>query len=372
MKTYEACFDSTKEGVYSISLVDDPATKEMFIYMNSDTKIELKDVDKEQGLIIGVVLKPDQLIYRYNQETKEEFNIVFRSDTVKELAHNFIEKGYQTNSKLEHEDPIEGVSIVESWVVADSKKDKAAVLGLEVDKGDWVTMMKIHNEELKREYLRTGKLKGYSVDAFMELKEINLSSNSKIDINMSDVKETIKEGFAKLEKLFLGKEEKVETVELGSVPSGDIVVQFDGEELSAGAPVWMLGEGDVKIPLPVGEYPVEGGVLVVAEEGVAGELRADEAPDAEAETKAELAEGGEATPSAPDVKEAINDIKSILVKFKEDTDAKFDKLEKENVSLKSEVVELSAQPAASPIKSRAEVPYSEMTNVEKMRYNKDN
>lgn len=374
MKTYEACFDSTKEGVYSISLVDDPATKEMFIYMNSDTKIEMKEVDKEQRILLGVVLKPDQLIYRFNQETKEEFNIVFRADTIKELSHNFFKRGYQTNSKLEHETPIEGVTIAESWIVEDSENDKANALGLKVEKGTWVAMMKVDSEEIWSDYVKTGEVKGFSVDAFMELKEINLSSNLNSDIKMSDViKESIKSGFAELKELFLSKEKK-ETVELGSVPSGDIVVQFDGEELVSGAPVWMLGEGDVKIPLPVGEYPVEGGVLVVAEEGVAGELRADEAPDAEAETKAELAEGGEATPapSAPESGNKFDEIKQLIVKFKEHTDAKFDKLEKENVALKSEVLELSAQPASKAVGSRVEMKVNpdKLTNYQKLQVNR--
>ena len=288
MKTYEACFDATKEGVYSISLVDDPATQEMFIYMNSDKKIELKEVNKEQRILMGVVLKPDQLIYRYNEQTKEEFNIVFRADTIKDLAHNFYKQGYQTNSKLEHDEPIDGVTIVESWIVEDSDKDKSAALGLKADKGDWVAMMKIDSDTIWNDYVKTGQVKGFSIDAFMELKEINLTSNSKTEINMSDVTEAITKGFENLKLSLLGKKGDVK---LGSVPSGDIVVMFDGETLEVGAAVWMEGEDAVKIPLPVGSYPIEGGTLVVSEEGVAGELNPTEAPAEEApapDVKAEL------------------------------------------------------------------------------------
>ena len=57
------------------------------------------------------------------------------------------------------------------------------------------------------------------------------------------------------------------------------------KRLKVGGSVWVQGEDDAKIPLPVGEIPLEdGSVLVIAEEGVVAEVKKLEAePEAKEE-----------------------------------------------------------------------------------------
>jgi len=80
MKTYEATFKDDSEGVFAISLVNDPATQETFIALSKQEQIQLAEVDKEKRILIGLVLQPDQLIYR--NQGGEEFNIVFSAETI--------------------------------------------------------------------------------------------------------------------------------------------------------------------------------------------------------------------------------------------------------------------------------------------------
>ena len=195
---------------------------------------------------------------------------------------------------------------------------------------------------------------GFSIDAFLKLKEVNLKSN----INMSE----IKTGFAKLTDdllvaLGLNKPETeaVDTkVEFGAIKSEDgaVTIQFEGEMLEVGGSVWVQGEDDAKIPLPVGEIPLEdGSVLVIAEEGVVAEVKKLEA---EPEAKEELAEPNQVATA----KEVTDAIKSVLIKYSEQTNERIEALETklsaivlENETLKKEVVELSEQPAAKAIKA---------------------
>ena len=78
MKTYKAKFKKGSKGAFAISLVKDPANTEHFIALSKQEElITLSKVDEEQRVVMGLVLQPGQLIPRYNEETQEEFNIVF-------------------------------------------------------------------------------------------------------------------------------------------------------------------------------------------------------------------------------------------------------------------------------------------------------
>jgi len=360
MKTYEAVFNPESEGVYAISLVEDPAMEGLFIAL-SKQKIELKTVDEEQRILMGLVLEPDKPIYR--NQGGEEFNIVFNSQTIKDLSYNFFKSGFQLNSTIEHEgENLNGVSFVESWIVEDPKIDKSANFGLSYPKGSWIATMKVDNNEVWENYIKTGKVQGFSVDAFVSLKEIKLNSNKMAEEKkdfVSEITDAIKDGF----KAILGKEE-VE-VELGSVAlaDGSIILMFEGEMLEVGGAVWVEGENGERIPAPVGEHPLENGqVLVIAEEGIAGEIR-----EAQAEVEEELSEPE--APQAPSASQATEDIKSaiksVLIKYAEEQDAKIDEklkafetkfsaIEKENKDLKEEVIKLGEQPVSEPIKARPE------------------
>ena len=354
IKTYEALFDTNNKGVYSISLVEDPAMEGDFIALSKENKVELKTVDEEQRILIGLVLEPNKDIYR--NQGGEEFNLRFSEETIKDLSHNFFKQGYQTNSSIEHDKEITGVSFVESWIVEDSAIDKSANFGFSYPKGSWVATMKVDDENVWKDYVKTGKVKGFSIDAFLTLKEVKLNKDKQMENNNE-----IKTGFAKLTDdlmvaLKLKKSEETVEVKFGSVQVKDaegatVDIMFDGEELSVGSAVWVQGEGEERIALEAGEVPLEDGrTLVIGDDSLVSEIKdgSEEAPVEE-----EMA----AEPNVPN-QATIDAIKSVLIKYSEESDKKFEDLVKEMVSfkkvnedLKLEVVELSNQPAAKAIKT---------------------
>ena len=371
MKTYQAEFDEENIGVFAISLVENPAMEGNFIALSKDSKVEFKTVDEEQRILMGLVLEPNKPVYR--NEGGEEFNIVFSNKIVKELSHNFFKAGHQRNSSIEHNgEPIKGVTFVESWIVEDSKIDKSANFGFSYPKGSWVATMKVDSDDIWNEYVKSGKVLGFSIDAFLKLKEVKLKS----EINMSE----IKTGFAKLTEdllIALNIKDKESEVKLGAIKSEDgaVTIQYDGETLEAGTSVYVMGEDDAKIPLPVGEIPLEDGtVLVITEEGIAGEIK-----QANAEPEAPKEELAEPQTSAT-AKEVTDAIKSVLIKYSEQTNEKFESLETklnaivtENETLKKQVIELSEQPAAKPIKSvPTQVDFSKMSELDKRKYFRNN
>jgi len=339
IKTYEAIFDSAKKNVYSISLVDDPAMESKFIALKKQEKqIKLAEVDKLERTLLGVVLIPNKPIYR--NQNGEEFYITFPKETIQASAHNFLKSGFQLNSKLEHEHPIVGISFVESWIVKDPKNDTANAYGLDKDdiiEGSWIVKMKCENDDIYKKAL-SGEINGFSIDGLFNLKEVNLKSNIKMAEETKSFKDQVNEVLVGLGI--------VKEVKLGSVQSGELTIQYDGEMLEVGTVVFVT-EGEERIALPDGDYPTDMGMLVVVD-GVVTAVNVEEAPVEE-----ELS-----TPSAPSTEEITQAIKSLLIKYSEDVDAKFETInkglvefKKENETLKAEVVTLSNQPAAKSVKT---------------------
>lgn len=387
MKTYSANFKKNSKGVFAISLVDDPATQEHFIAMSKPQEIRLADVDKEQRIVMGLVLQPDQLIYR--NQGGQEFNIYFSAETIKELSQNFLQSGFQLNSKLEHNESIEGVSFVESWLVENPKIDKSYNFGFEYPKGSWIATMKVDNDEIWNNYVKTGKVNGFSVDAMVDLQEIEMSNNNLKTEEMSNEKKSL---LSQMEVWFTENILTKKKVEMGEVRSGEIVITYDGEELEVGMPVFVMSDEE-RISLPDGDYPTEIG-LVIVNDGVVSEIRAE--GDEEVDKKVgedegveeELGYGGDDDMKKKKKKEmldsdVINSIKSILVKYSEDMEAKLEEkfnnfsteltsLKEENAKLKSEVTELSNQPASKPIVSKPATQKVALTRKGRLRQAIDN
>jgi hypothetical protein len=336
MKTYEAIFNEDQTtGVYGISLVKKPAMEGTFIALSKQEPILFKEVDKEQRKVVGLVLEPNKLIPRFNKESKEEYNIVFSEDTIKNLSYNFFKQNFHKNSSLEHNSKIEGVTFVESWIVEDVKLDKQNLYGFEYPVGSWVAVLKIDNEDIWNNYVKTGAVQGFSIDGLLELKEINLN---KKDIKMSEIlteiKDLIKASFSKKEEVKLGA---IKTVD------GSVTIEFDGDILEVGKPAWIMAEDGTKVPVPIGEHPLEDGtILVVTEEGIVGEIKT---PQAEEEAPAPENLTEKANQDTQIAKEIESAIKSILIKYSE-IESKVNEVIKQNEELK---LALSEQPATKKI-----------------------
>lgn len=209
MKVYEAIFkEGETEGVYALSVVENPAMQDMWIALSEQPQqIELAQVDEEKRLLLGAALIPNKKIYR--NVDGNEFYITFKEETIEKLAHNFFKNQNNNNSSLEHEVKLEGMSVVEGWTVQDPNNDKSNAFGKTYEKGTWVTMMKVDNDEMW-EKVKNGEIKGFSIDALLGLQEINL----KTEINMNDearksLKDEILEG---VKALFTSDKKEVEEV----------------------------------------------------------------------------------------------------------------------------------------------------------------
>ncbi len=118
MKLIELILDETMAltGIDAISLVEHPAIEEDFIALKSE-RVEFAAQDNEKRILMGAALVPNKPIYRVNGE--EEFYVYFSQDTIRKASEMFFQKAKQNNATLEHEVGIDGLTVVESWIIED-------------------------------------------------------------------------------------------------------------------------------------------------------------------------------------------------------------------------------------------------------------
>ena len=150
-------------GIEAISIVENPAIEEDFIALNSQ-EVQLAEVDKEKKILVGALLVPNKPIYRRKGE--DEYYIYFSKDTIRKAAEMYLIKGNQNNSTLEHHYKLSGLSLVESWIVEDDVHDKSRKYNMNVPVGTWMGVVKVNNSEVWNDFVKTGKVKGFSIEGY--------------------------------------------------------------------------------------------------------------------------------------------------------------------------------------------------------------
>jgi hypothetical protein len=377
METYEVLFkEGETTGVYGISLVNDPAMESMWVALSKEEQFQLKSVDTEKRIVCGAVLIPNKPIYR-NQNGKE-FNIVFPENTIRLASEAFLKNGHQKSSTLEHDidAKLSGVSVVESWVKENDVNDKSVIYGFNDPIGTWYASMKIDNDEIWNDYVKTGKVKGFSIDGFFDLEQVNLKS----ELNMSEqksfiqeVKQIIKDGFASLN---LNKETEVK---LGSVNTADgsIKINFEGDTVMANLPVTMTAPDGTELPVPDGEYELEGGMKISVLGGVVAEVSTAQEEAQDEEEEMPMNDQANLATEAPQVKServtqevfyqlSKEEFNAMIVEFGKQVDEKVNSLRLELTKQPEQVVELTK---TKPAKEKT---WAEMTPLERHRASKLN
>lgn len=339
MRVYELFLnDELKDGINAISVVGEPAMESQFIALKKQKQVFAK-VDEKKKILMGIIMKPNKKIYRYDEKTKEEYEVFFSEQTVRRASELYFKNNKQANFNVEHnsEDLLEAY-LVESWIVEDTEKDKSAVYNLGAEVGDWVGTMKFDSDEQYNKALESGT--GFSLEGVFSEKVI-LNKVNKMDLKQLEdsIVDRLKGLFSK-------------TVKLGTanLKEGGVTLEFEGDMPMAGGTISLVTP-DGNIPAPVGEHELEDGtIIIIVEQGMISEV----VPVQAEEVAVAVEQATEVAPTTSlDQTGAMKDmISSILVKFGEDLkadfatqiEAKFNENKKEVEALK---VELSAQPAVT-------------------------
>ena len=372
METYKVIFNEEEnEGVYAVSLVSDPAIGVNFITLSKQKEIKLATVNEEQRILMGAILIPNQPIYR-NQDG-HEFNIVFPKETIKQVQQNFALKGYQNNSTIEHSgEQIQNVTFVESWIKEDEVHDKSVHYGFNEEVGSWFGLMKINNDEIWNDYVKTGKVKGFSIDGVFDMEKVNLKTE--INMNLESIVNAIKEGFASI--TLSTETEQVETVETVEVAMETMMLKdgvtiLEADSFETGVynepkSVFIVAENGDKVAAPIGEHELEDGrVLVITEEGLIAEIK--DAMVEEAAPDAAPAEAEAVEMSTEEMIKAI--VTNMSVEVSKQIEAIRTELSAQIAEVKTSKVEVKASTKAKPEVAETSTKNVKLTRSQKILNN---
>jgi hypothetical protein len=205
-KIYELVIaDEETDLISAISLVESPAIESDWIAFDKE-QVMFASIDSEKKMLIGAILIPDKRILRVDGEG-QPYHVFFSRETVSRLAQNYLMNKYTDSATLEHDKKIKGVHLVESWIKT-GKLDKSNNFGLNIPEGSWVGIMKITDNNLWKDYVKTGKVKGFSIEGLFEHKLMQASAVSYLDKNVEELDEEEATMFLSMIKALVKKDKR--------------------------------------------------------------------------------------------------------------------------------------------------------------------
>lgn len=163
MKIIELIISNDEDGIEAISLVDRPAIESNFITLAKEYEMNLAEVDIEKKILMGPALIPNKMIFRKDGEQK--YQVYFSEKTVEQASQMYLQNGNQSNATLQHQTKVNGMSLVESWIITDPEMDKSKSYGFNLPKGTWMVSMKADNNEIWAK-AKSGEIKGFSIEGY--------------------------------------------------------------------------------------------------------------------------------------------------------------------------------------------------------------
>ena len=187
----ELIIDKDTDGIDAVSVVDAPAIESNFIALADTYEMKLAEVDTDKRILMGAALIPNKQIYR--RVKQDEFYVFFSEDTIKKASELFLMNGNQSNATLQHKSKIDGMTVVESWIVEDPEMDKSKKYGFNLPSGTWMISMKVENEDVWKR-VKSGEVKGFSIEGYfadkleMQMQDEELINTIKQIITNGDIR----------------------------------------------------------------------------------------------------------------------------------------------------------------------------------------
>lgn len=270
---YNCLIDENTEdqsGIYAISFVDVPANEIDFVTLAKQPKLERLNRDSKKQILTGVVLRPDQLIYR--NDPRGEYYIRFSAEEIEKIAQKMMRTGIALqNTTHQHQNPLEGNFLTELWIVENPQHDKSQALGFaDLPKGTLMCSYKIADKHYWDTQVMTGNVRGFSLEGFFfqeisNNKTIKSITNQKQNEKMNQRNKKTGTLLSRISQFFLD----IQAVEKAdSTGSGTAYVLFT---LADGKEVYIDADGFATLDdeqLPAGDHPLaDGNILVVDDQG---------------------------------------------------------------------------------------------------------
>lgn len=270
---FEAVLGDADCGMKRISLVDDPAVCSNFVALASKAvPIALKVVDEEKQLVRGVVLRADFPIYRVDEQSGEYY-IIYKADTIREMAEKYLTESRQNNIDLDHDGvEVGGVQMVQ-WFIKDSSAGISPEGFEDISDGSLFAEFHITDPDIWEE-VKAGTYKGFSLEGLFDL--VPEQNESRTDA----IARALAGKFCKLFKIDnMGKMNRVKELlakmfaEFASVTTDKGILAWDGDEdLKAGDNVYIEDSEGNRSEAADGDYTTEDGKVIRVADGKVSEI----------------------------------------------------------------------------------------------------
>jgi hypothetical protein len=272
----ELTLEELEQGIDATALVENPAIQRNWMAFKEHKSYEFKTHNEDKRILAGALMVADFPMYR-NMNGKEFF-VKFSSETIEQLADRMVLNNKLTAFNFEHDSKKELADMhIQQFFIINTELGVNTPIGFEeLPNGSLFAFVKVNNEQVWNDYVKTGIVKGFSIEGnfatkeeFSEQQIINeLEKINKID-NMSDALKKLNELTDKLKAKFSSdvapteepkKEEEVKMAE--AMLTDGTIVMYEGE-LAEGTIV-LLEDGSAA---PDGEHTFEDGTVISIEGG---------------------------------------------------------------------------------------------------------
>lgn len=173
---YELVLDDDCLGLYTVSLVKNPATETSWFAFNKQEKEEPIKCsileDGEQRRVLAVIARADFPFYRYINGF--EFYAMFTKETIQKMAQKFLKDGYQGLINVEHQENsyIKGVEMTQLYI-KDTEKGISPKGFEQIEDGSLFAEYKIESDEVW-EAIKAGIFTSVSLEGYFTPKETDI------------------------------------------------------------------------------------------------------------------------------------------------------------------------------------------------------
>ena len=157
-------------GLYAIAFVKHPAVEvDWLAFSKQEENQQVKfSLDETQHRVLGVVMRPDFLIYRRDEEGNGYYMTVTKEE-IRHIVSLFLRNGFQNMVNVEHDDEfwLKGVEL-EQIFIKDIAMGVNPVGFEEIEDGALFFQYHITDEEVWRA-VQDGVFKGLSIEGFFDL-----------------------------------------------------------------------------------------------------------------------------------------------------------------------------------------------------------
>ena len=274
-------------GMLRISLVDLPAVMSDFQAFAEQKPVQMYRIeDAAEQRVLGVVMRADFPIYR-RDERMGEYYIIYRADTIREMAQKYLAEGRQNNVNLMHAGAdVEGVEMVQYFIKGKGLQPE----GFEgIADGSLFAEFHVTDRDIWED-IQAGTYKGFSLEGVFDLQPEQDAGDVQrivddLDGKFSETTKQKKANMTKVKRFIHALEAALYDLKMGAVTTDKGILAWDGDEdLKEGDRVYIENEDGERTDAEDGQYRTADGKLIDVVDGrVAGitDAEAEVAPASE-------------------------------------------------------------------------------------------